>query len=417
MRPWEIATLALVFTSAINAQKAPVNSVPSANGTTNPRPSTQPTTPFPDGGGPNQRPIYISGIVMLSDGTPLTDRAKIERVCNGVPIVEAETDKKGRFNFEVGHSLELPDASVGSDMNGRGSPFGNASGGSTSNRMGGTDKRLWGCELRAALIGFRSDTIQLDNVHYMDNPDIGTIILHRMAKVDGLTISVVSALAPKDARKAYEKGREAEANKKLEDAQKDFEKAVGIYPQYSSAWFELGRIDEQANRLDEARKNYQQAIAAEPKFILPHEQLSWLALREAKWQDLVDITDKWLALDSLNSPEAYYLSSIGNLQTHHFDIAEKNAQSAVRMDPGKKNMRARYVLGLALAQNRDFAASAEAIRSYLDATPDAKDRVLVQKQLEQIQAAAQEKVQTEANSSEASHAEANHAEANQPKPQ
>jgi cytochrome c-type biogenesis protein CcmH/NrfG len=81
----------------------------------------------------------------------------------------------------------------------------------------------------------------------------------------------------------------------------------------------------------------------------------------------------------------------------HSSVAEKNAQEAVRMDPGKKNMRARYVLGLALAQNHDFTASADAIRSYLDATPDAKDRAVIQKQLEQIQEAAQEKVQSGAN--------------------
>jgi tetratricopeptide (TPR) repeat protein len=408
MRPWEIAALALSLTGALNAQKAPGNSIPSANGTTTPRP-TQPTTPFPDGAGPNSRPIYISGTVMLSDGAVLTDRAKIERVCNGVPSVETETDKKGRFSFEVGHSMELPDASVGSDMSGRGnSPFGTSTtNGGAGARTGSTDKRLFGCELRAALSGFRSDVIQLDSIHYMDNPDVGTIILHRMAKVDGLTISVVSALAPKDARRAYEKGRDDEAKNKLDDAQKNFEKAVSVYPQYSSAWFELGRIDERGNRIDEARKAYQQAIAAEPKFILPHEQLSWLALREAKWQELVDMTDKWLVLDSQNSPDAYYLSSIGNLQTQHFDVAEKNAQAAIRMDPGKKNMRARYVLGLALAQKHDFTASAEAIRSYLEATPEAKDKDLVQKQLEQIQAAAQEKVQSEAN----------HSEANQAKPQ
>jgi tetratricopeptide (TPR) repeat protein len=400
MRPWEIAAAAFILTGALNAQTKPgATAPPPASGNTVPR-STQPTTPFPEGAGPNQRPIYISGIVMMSDGTPLTDRAKIERVCNGVPIVEAETDKKGRFSFEVGHSLEMPDASVGSDITGRGgSPFGNSpnSGGMPGGRMGSTDRRLWGCELRAALVGFRSDVIQLDTIHYMDNPEIGTIILHRLAKVDGLTISVVSALAPKDARKAYEKGRAAEAGKKMEDAQKNFEKAVGVYPQYSAAWFELGRIDEQGNRIEEARKAYQQAIAAEPKFILPHEQLSWLALREAKWQELVEITDKWLVLDSQNSPDAYYLSSIGNLQTQHFDVAAKNAQTAVRLDPGKKNMRARYVLGLALAQNHEFTASAEAIRSYLDATPDAKDKAVIQKQLEQIQAAAQEKVQSEAN--------------------
>jgi cytochrome c-type biogenesis protein CcmH/NrfG len=158
----------------------------------------------------------------------------------------------------------------------------------------------------------------------------------------------------------------------------------------------LGRINERGNRIDDARKAYQQAIAAEPKFILPHEQLAWLALREAKWQELIDITDEWLHLDALNSPDAYYLSSIGNLQTQHSDVAEKNAREAVRMDPGKKNMRARYVLGLALAQNHDFTASAEAIRSYLEATPDVKDKAVIQKQLEQIQAAAQEKAQPEA---------------------
>ena len=237
--------------------------------------------------------------MVLSDGTPLTDRAKIERVCNGVAIVETETDKKGRFSFQVGHSLELPDASVGSDINGRGSPFGSPSrtGGTCPAAWVGADQRLLGASCGRRWLAFRSDVVQLDTLHYMDDPNIGTIILHRLAKVDGLTISVVSALAPKDARKAYEKGREAEAKNKLDDAQKNFEKAVSVYPQYSAAWFELGRIDERGNQIDEARKAYQQAIVAEPKFILPREQLSWLALREAKWPELVDLTDQWLLLD------------------------------------------------------------------------------------------------------------------------
>ena len=402
MRPWLTAAAALILTGALNAQSkgGATSPTPPPSGNTPSRPSQPTTTPFPDGTGPSARPIYISGTVVLSEGTPLPDRAKIERVCNGVAIPEAETDKKGHFSFEVGHSMEMPDASVGgSDLTGRGSTFGNSGnrGGMPGGRMGSTDQRLWGCELRAALTGFRSDVVQLDTIHYMDNPNIGTIVLHRLAKVDGLTISVVSALAPKDARKAYENGRKAEANNKMDDAQKNFEKAVSVYPQYAAAWFELGRVNEQGNRLDEARKAYQQAIAAEPKFVLPHEQLSWLALREAKWQDLVDITNKWLLLDPLNSPNAYYLSSIGNLQMQHSDVAEKNAQEAVRLDPGKKNMRARYLLGLALAQKHDFTASAEAIRSYLDAAPDAKDKDAIQKQLEQIQAAAQEKVESGAN--------------------
>ena len=383
-----------------NGGNANTGSVSPSTPTTS-SPST-PTTGFPDDNYPNpyQRPIFISGTVVLSDGTPLIDRVKIERVCNGVAHVETETDKEGHFSFDLGHSLELPDASEQSDAATRGIPLRRSSSmGDLSNPMGNTGRRLSGCELRAVLVGFRSDVVQLDNFHSMDTPNIGTFILHRLEKVDGLTISVVSALAPKDARKAYGKGREAEAKNKPDDAQKDFEKAVSVYPKYSQAWYELGRVDERNNRVDAARKDYQQAIAAEPKFILPHEQLSWLALHEDKWQELVDVTDEWLRLDPSNSPDAYYLSSIGNLMTQHFDASEKNALEVIRMDPGTKNMRAYYVLGLALAQKKEFTASAEAIRTYLDAAPDARDRATIEKQLAQIRQAAREQVQSKVDPS------------------
>ena len=166
-----------------------------------------------------------------------------------------------------------------------------------------------------------------------------------------------------------------------------------LYPKYSSAWFDLGQLQEKRGQGEEARKSYEQALAAEPKFIQPYEQLSWMALRELKWQELVDRTDQWLRLDPLNSSDAYYLSSIGNLQTQHFDVAEKNAREAIRMDPDKKNMRARYILGLALAQKEDYGAAAEAIRSFLNTTPEPKDAEAIRKQLAQIEEAGRGKVQ------------------------
>ena len=76
---------------------------------------------------------------------------------------------------------------------------------------------------------------------------------------------------------------------------------MSVYPKYSAAWFDLGRLHEQRDPSRGRRKAYHQAIAAEPKFIQPYERLSWLALRDAKWQDLVDCTDQWLRLDPLNS--------------------------------------------------------------------------------------------------------------------
>ena len=41
-----------------------------------------------------------------------------------------------------------------------------------------------------------------------ESADIGRLVLHRMGQVEGLTISATSAMAPKDAQKAYEKGHE-----------------------------------------------------------------------------------------------------------------------------------------------------------------------------------------------------------------
>ena len=393
------AAVALSFAGAASAQKsggsAPASTAPSTTGgnaNTNGGANTrQPSNNFPGGDSTSPQIIFISGTVVLSDGLPLPERVKIERVCSGPPRVETYTDKKGHFSFQVGQNLEMQDASSQSAFNGPGS-LGNMNNiGASPGRGGFNERELWGCELQAALPGFQSDMVPLSNIHYMDNPDIGTIILHRLAKVDGLTLSVVSALAPKDARKAYEKGQAAAGKHNWDEAQKDFEKAVEIYPKYSVAWFDLGRLQEENGHLDDARKAFEQAIAAEPKYIQPLERLSWLALRESKWQELVDRTDQWLRLDPLNSADVYYLSSLGNLQTQHIDIAEKNAREAIRLDPAKKNMRTRYILGLALAQKQDFAAAAASIREFLaTAAPDTKETEVIRKQLAQIDDAAKQ---------------------------
>src|SRR5262245_19909823 len=62
-----------------------------------------------------QRPIFLSGKVMLDDGTPPPDSVVIERVCNGNPRAEAYTDSKGRFSFQLGqnHGM-MQDASMSS---------------------------------------------------------------------------------------------------------------------------------------------------------------------------------------------------------------------------------------------------------------------------------------------------------------
>ena len=64
-------------------------------------------------------------------------------------------------------------------------------------------------------------------------------VLHYFGNVQGLTTSATSALAPKDAKRAFERGTKALDSNKPDEAQKELQKAVDLYPRYAEAWSEI----------------------------------------------------------------------------------------------------------------------------------------------------------------------------------
>jgi tetratricopeptide (TPR) repeat protein len=176
---------------------------------------------------------------------------------------------------------------------------------------------------------------------------------------------------------------------KPDEAQKEFEKAVGTYPKYASAWFELGKIYEQRDHVDEARKAYSQALSADSKFINPYERLYLIAAKESKWQEAADTSDHVMRLNPYDFPNAYYFNAVANLQLGKLDVAEKSARQAVDLDKAHRNPRADYILGVTLAQEGKFTESTEHLRAYLKAAPDAPDAETVRKQLAQAEKSAQ----------------------------
>ena len=355
----------------------PGNNVPNSPGNF---PSNR--SPFP---GDMPRPILLTGKVMIDDGTAPSEPVRIERVCLGQPHAEGFTDSKGRFTVTLGQEMDaMPDASEMPTPSQMG----------TSNPSGGIrESQLQNCELRALLPGFRSETVSLANRRYLDDPDVGTIYLHRVGNVEGLTLSATSALAPKDARKAYEKGLEAEKKSKPDDAQKDLEKAVSVYPKYAAAWFELGRVYEGRDHFDKARDAYQHSIAADSKYINPYERIYQIDARDSKWQQVADGTDKVLHLDPYDYPQAYYFNAVANLQLNKYDAAEKSGREAVKLDKAHQNPKAIYVLGITLAQKQEFKEAADCLHQYLALVPNDKDSDRIQKQLADIEKAAEAKAQ------------------------
>lgn len=364
--------------------------IPGGNTTT---PGRFPTQPRED---PNQRfpdfnqnrPIFIQGKVMLDDGTPPSEPIVIQRVCNGRNAVnEGYTDSKGHFSFELGRNQAvMQDASSSNDDFGTG-PLGSSQGGAAG-RMGGggafgrqqgiSEQQLMGCEIRAQLPGYRSEAIQLAGRRSLDNPNIGTIILRRMANVQGLTTSATSLMAPKEAKKAYEKGHKLAMNKKNAEAQKELEAAVAAYPKYASAWYELGLVREIQNQTDPAMEAYEKAIEADSKFIKPYLQIAGIQARAQKWQETADTTEKAIKLNPYDFPNAYFYNAVANFNLQKVDEAEKSAREGVKLDTGKKMPKLMHVLGVILAQKDDLPGAAENLKSYLKFAPTdagAKDQL------------------------------------------
>jgi len=370
--------------------------VPGTNpNTTNPNDPNNPNNQinrFPD----QQRPIFISGKVMLDDGTPPGDSVVIERVCNGNPRAEGYTDSKGRFSFQLGQNQGvMQDASMGSSGRGGFGGYGNQDNGplGSSQSRGGfggagsgiSERDLMGCEIRAALPGFRSESVSLSGRRAFDNPDVGTIILHRLANVEGVTISAVSLQAPKDAKKAFDKGRDFLKKKKPAEAEKELEKAVQIYPKYSTAWYELGRIKESQNDVEGARKAYGQALAADPKYINPYHQLAGISVKEQKWQDVADTTQRLISLDPVDFPDAYFYNSAANYYLKNYDAAEKSAREAQKLDTRNRMPKTNQLLGVILAEKQDYAGAAEQIKKYLTLVPEGQDADTAKKQLIELE--------------------------------
>ncbi|MBI3667785.1 MAG: tetratricopeptide repeat protein [Acidobacteria bacterium] len=344
--------------------------IPGTNPTT-----TRPTQPSEGPGAQRppfeQRPLFLSGKVMLEDGTPPPEPVVIERVCNGIVRPESYTDSKGHFNFQFGRRDNMiMDASVGGNPD-PGRPFNMADEGLLNTPSGNLGQmNLSGCEIRASLAGFRSNSIQLMSRSIFDNSDLGVIVLHRIANVAGSAISATSLSAPKEAKKSYEKAQKllSEKTPKRAEAAKELEKAVQAHPQYAAAWSLLGQVRMDLKDEEGARKAFEQSIAADSRYINPYIHLAELELRASRWEAAANLTDRLAALNP-QLTQAQYFNAVANFNLGKMDVAEKSARSALKNDDAGRYPQTHHLLGTILARQGRFPSAADEYRTYLTLLP------------------------------------------------
>jgi hypothetical protein len=330
---------------------------------------------------------------MVDDGTPPSFPATIERVCNGSPHAEGYTDGKGYFSVLLGQSPDvIADADETSSPSNRNSaPFPSTASPASGNTTGtgrslGVGNRLANCELRAKLGGYSSKTINLTSRTSLDNPDVGVILIHRMGASETATsVTATTLKAPKEARKALQKGLDLAKKNKPEEAIASLQEAVKVDPDFAFAWCELGKLQFDNDHTPDAHESFEAAIKAEPRWPEPYLHLAVMGVKARDWKEVVDTTDHVLRLNSYEYPQAYFYNAAANYNLRHVDVAEKNALTAERVDVQHEIPQIEQLLGTIYADRHRYAEAVEKFRAYLTMAPNAQDAPATRQQLAAVE--------------------------------
>jgi hypothetical protein len=331
--------------------------------------------------------IVLSGTVMLNDSSPPPTSVLVQRFCRGHIESESWSDSQGHYSFKVGRSKTTADSGDASRSGGPPADITRPIGNSTQFTNPVTSA-LRDCEMKAVLAGYRSDSIRLAVRSTMDDTRIPTIVLFPLSRADVLAVSVTTEMAPKNARKAYEKGLTAIKAQDWDAAGRELARAVKEYPKFAVAWFELGVALEKRGDTAGAVQAWQEAAKADGKYLLPYEKLAAYADRKEQWDEVARYSSAWIQLDPDDFPAAYLLNAIANARLKRIDEAERAARAGLLIDRNRRMPRLSYVLGLILAEKHQYAESVEQFRDYLKYMPNAKDAEAVREHISKLDQAA-----------------------------
>lgn len=336
-----------------------------------------------------QRPVFLSGKVVLDNGEIPPEPTTIIRVCNGQRYPESYSDRKGNFSFQLGANpgVALTDASVGGYGAGSSagafgnSTFGGAFGGGPT--MGGDmSVDLTGCDLIAELPGFRSDSLTLGRRRAMDNPDVGVIVLHSLGGPTTSIVSATSLQAPKKAAASYDKALREMTKKsgKPEKAATELEKAVAEYPQYAAAWALLGDTRAKLNDTEGAREAYEKAVEADPDYLRPYPALVQMAVDANDWERTTELSDKMLSINPGITQVRFY-QAVAQFNMGQIDDARSTAMAIQSGPDAERYPKTHQIIGLIYAKQGAFSEAAKEYRTYLKVDPNNVAVEQIKKQL------------------------------------
>ena len=329
--------------------------------------------------------IFITGSVIQEDGAPPPFGTEIELDCGDTITREATVNSDGNYGFQVGSNNRIGRVMADASDQIENDPFDVSTAGTGSSAYGVLKSstrtplsiRLLRCEVRARYAGYRSSSVRMVAGEMTGYTKVHPIIIYRIEKVQGTSVSATSLMAPKDVRKSIERASKALKDSKFGEAEELLKASLEKYPKSAEAWFLLGQVYHLQERNEDAEESYGKAIDLDSFFVRPYIPLARLALAQKSWDEAAELTDKALNLDPVTFPEAYLLNALSHYYLEDLDAAERSARRGRRIDFANQYPQMHLILANILARKNDEPGSLQEMRLYLKAAPGAADAPLV----------------------------------------
>ncbi len=293
----------------------------------------------------------VHGRVALADGSFPWLPVELERVCKGIAQSFGYAGNEGRFTMDGDALGEAP-----------------------------------GCEIRAHLDGYRSQSVPLPRASAGEDASLGILILRPRGKDDAQARSGKNTelLNNKNARRAFEAGLDSASRGKLRDAELSFRDTVTFFTWASPAWFCVGLMEQREGDPVAAKKAFKDAIAIDSGWLLPYAYVLPIEVARQEWQEALHDSETLIHADALAFPGAYAANAWANMNLHNVDAAEKSAREAIRLDTEHRYSDMEYVLGLLSIDKVDPAAAKQHLEAYLKLAPDGANANAAREQLKQL---------------------------------
>lgn len=150
--------------------------------------------------------------------------------------------------------------------------------------------------------------------------------------VRSATVSTVRLEVPGKARGIYQRACSELKKKKLEDAQRDAEKALSEYHDYPAAWVLLGQVYYKTSDMDDAHNACANATKIDPDYVASYLCLAAIADHQQNWDQAATFSDHALQISPLKNAFALYYKAEAAFHKQDLHAAERNALDAIGAD-------------------------------------------------------------------------------------